>query len=325
MSRHDAVKANYYDPFLDPRKMGQANNSASNRLKLHELMYQRVLTELVLHRFEWSDVPDSVDVRFLELGLMRRGSMVFFQHPVHDRFLVSEAAHTGYVNHYDNPTSFTVIANRMDRVKLQAGTECVPIWNNYLRTPDFDIIGVFAYKLASIDIDIEMSADNLRQTNIVAVPDGQRLSWMNLVRQRKMGEPTIFGHSELDVSAMTSLDIQGDPDALDKLLIAKTKVMNDCMTMLGIDNANVDKKERLVTEEVTANHEQVDSMLNIALKSRREAVDQINDVFELDIKVDPATGGESDGQMVGYDPTDLQGADPREGRGNGGDIHPDDS
>jgi hypothetical protein len=195
------------------------------------------------------------------------------------------------VNHYDNPTSFTIIANRLESITLDAKS-CVPIWNNYLRTPDYDIVAVYAHKLANIDIDIEIASRNLRLTNLIAVPETQRQTWINIIKQREAGEPYIFGHTEMDASAISALDVGANPDSLDKLLIARTKTMNDCMTMLGINNANMDKKERLVTEEVSANDEQVDAMLNIALESRLEAVEQINDMFGLDISVRPSTQAE---------------------------------
>lgn len=321
MAKRDAVKNNYYEPFMNGGRTTIYNNSAENRMRLHEMMYTRTLTELVLHRFKWTNLPETVDKRFLELGLVNQGNILFYRHPDNDRFLVSRMAHGGYINHYDNPTEFTPIANRLSVPKM-GPQECVPIWNNYLRTPDFDVIAVYAYKLASIDIDIEIAADNLRQTNVVAVPEGQQQTWVNIIRQRKMGEPLIFGNAELNTDAFMQLDVGGNPDSLDKLLIARTKVMNDCMTMLGIDNSNMDKKERLVTDEVNANSEQVDSMLNIALTSRREAVEQINALFGLDVSVDPATGGESDGM----EPEDREAgyAEDMEEGGDGGDFYNDD-
>lgn len=69
-------------------------------------------------------------------------------------------------------------------------------------------------------------------------------------------------------------------------MIAKSKLWNECMGLLGINNANQDKKERLVAAEVGANDEQVEATRNIALNARQQACDRINDMFGLDISVD---------------------------------------
>ena len=58
------------------------------------------------------------------------------------------------------------------------------------------------------------------------------------------------------------------------------------MGLLGINHANQDKKERLVSSEVGANDEQVDAMKNVALNSRQRAAKQINDMFGLSVSVD---------------------------------------
>lgn len=282
----DSVYTNFYGPHLaggDGQAM--AHNAAQNRQALHERMYMRMLTEMVAHRFKWDGMPDSVDVRFLELTLARHGLAVFFQHPDNDRFLVSQATYTGPLNHYDNPTKFRVIANRMASVEL-TGKECVPIWTNYLRMPDWDIIMLYATKLANLDIDIEIACDNLRYTKVITAPEGQRQTWVNIIRQHRQGQPVIFGAQNLDMEAINAFDVGGAPEALRELLIGKTKLYNECMTALGINNANQDKKERLVTEEVSANDEQVMAMRDVALTSRRQAADQINALFGLSVSVD---------------------------------------
>lgn len=284
--RNDNVYTNFYGPHLgDKDGTGHGNNQAQNRQALHERMYMRMLVEMVAHRFKWDGMPDSVDVRFLELTLARQGMVVFFQHPDNGRFLVSQATYTGPLNHYDNPTQFRVIANRMNSVTLM-GNECVPIWTNYLRIPDWDIISLYATKLANFDIDIEIAADNLRYTKVVTAPEGQRQTWVNIIRQHRQGEPVIFGGPQLDMEAVSAFDVGGAPEALRELLIGKTKVYNECMTALGINNANQDKKERLVTDEVTANDEQVMAMRDVSLTSRQQAADQINAMFDLNVTVD---------------------------------------
>ena len=57
------------------------------------------------------------------------------------------------------------------------------------------------------------------------------------------------------------------------------------MTYLGIDNANTDKKERLITDEVESNNEIIKYYLNCFYKTRKKACDEINEKYGLDISI----------------------------------------
>jgi hypothetical protein len=88
------------------------------------------------------------------------------------------------------------------------------------------------------------------------------------------------------IQAIQVFDMGINPDTIEKLDIVRARQWNVCMGLLGIDNANQDKKERLVESEVGANDEQTDSMKFVNLNARRQAAEAINEVFNLDVSVD---------------------------------------
>ena len=57
------------------------------------------------------------------------------------------------------------------------------------------------------------------------------------------------------------------------------------MTLLGIDNANQDKKERVQSAEVNANNTQIIASRNIWLSERQKAVEKFNEKFGQNVKV----------------------------------------
>jgi len=276
----DGVYDSIYAPFL--------NNPKSNRKALIERMYIRVLTELSCNRFKWVGLPDSIDTRFLELTLFNKALAVFYFDKEFDRYLCLQAAGTGKVNMYDNPTTFTVIGNTMGGSKTLTAKECVPIWSNYLRVPDWDIVMVYATRLAQLDRTIEINLDAMRYNYMVFVDENERQSYVNIMRQHTEGQPIIFGTSQL--GQQIGEKIQAFPVSIDKdvvlnLQLSKSKLWNECMTMLGINNANQDKKERLVAAEVGANDDQVAASRGISLNSRQYAAEQINKMFDLSVSV----------------------------------------
>lgn len=282
----DLVYTNY-----KPSRVSNANNSVINQQNLTERMYQRHLTELCVNRFKWENMPPEMDeddayvLRWLELELFYNAASIFFRHPDNDKFMVGRPAGIGDVNWYDNPTAFTIMGTGLQQNIRLTDQECVPIYANALRTPDTDIVNLYSMKLANLDRTIELNIKNLRYTKVVTVDESQRLTWANLMRKIEQGDPFVLGTTQLDLGQVQALDVGAHPETLPKLLEAKAKMWNECMGLLGLNNANQDKKERLVSDEVSANDEQVQASRNLHLKARKAAVRQINKMFSLNITV----------------------------------------
>ena len=282
--RKDVVRSDFIQPFMNTGQKGFANSPTNNMQATTERMYVRVLTEMCTNRFNWVGLPDSIDTRFLELELFRSSLVVFYFDREYERYLALRATGAGRTNMYDNPTSFTVSGGAMLN-KTLGPKQCVPIWGNYLRMPDLDIVLIYARKLASLDRTIEINSLNMRQQKIILADEHERLSMINILKQLDDGDPAILGTKALDLSMVQVLDLNVHPDTLPKLLVAKSKLWNECMTMLGINNANQDKAERLVADEVSANDQQVKIARAIAMNARTSSAQQINERYKLSVSV----------------------------------------
>jgi len=290
----DYAQSSLYDPFM--------GNPVRDRKALIERMYIRILTELACNRFKWTGLPDTIDERFLELTLFRSALSVFYYDAQFGRYMALRAAGTGAINMYDNPTTFTVIGNTMVNKRLTA-KECVPIWANYLRIPDWDIISIYATKLAEIDRTIEINLNSMRHSFVLTVPENQRLSYVNIMRQHDEGQPVIFGTDALDPTANINVfPVLIDKETVLNLQLSKSKLWSECMTLLGINNANQDKKERLISGEIEANNGQVVASRGIALKARKMAAEQINKRYLLSVDVswdlDPSAAPEAPERII---------------------------
>lgn len=277
-----------------------AYNYATNREALIERMYIRILSELAANRFKWPGLPESINPRHLELTLLKNALSVFYFDDEYNKFFALRGAPVGEMNMQDDPIKFLVYGNRFINKTLSAmpivvqgrnakgqftpeftsvlPEECVPIWANYLRIPDWDIITVYANRLAQMDRTIEINSKNARRTKVVGVDPNGNLSIENIVRQIDEGQPVIrVNNSSFDqiTSQLTALDLGVNPDTIEKLQISRTRTWNECMGLLGINNANQDKKERLVSDEVDANNDQVETMRSVNLNARRQACHMI--------------------------------------------------
>lgn len=269
--RRDAVYSGIYDPFM--------KKPNRDRTVTMERMYQRVLTELSLNRFKWVGLPDTVDERFLEMTLFHQALSIFYFDTDYDRYMAVRGM-ANSPNVYDNPTRFHTIGVGSYRGKTLSAKAAIPIWSNYLRHPDHDIVYLYATKLAQIDRTIEILSLAARHSHVIIADETERLSWQNIMRAHAEGEPVIFGTSGLNMENAQAFDIGVDKDILINVQIAKSKIWNECMTLLGIkNNANQDKKERMVVDEVNANDDQVVASRGVALNARSMACEQINMMY----------------------------------------------
>ena len=72
----------------------------------------------------------------------------------------------------------------------------------------------------------------------------------------------------------------------DKIYELKSQIWNEALTYLGISNLSIQKKERLITDEVQRNQGGTMASRLSRLNARRKACEEINAMFGLDIWVE---------------------------------------
>ena len=77
-------------------------------------------------------------------------------------------------------------------------------------------------------------------------------------------------------------------------------------TYLGINNANTDKRERLITSEADSNNQFIDSCGAMFLEARQRACEEINKKFGLNIKCELRTTREQSADPEGGVPNVVE-------------------
>ena len=247
------------------------------------LQYYNRLTELAISMFEWQNLPETVDQRFLEMCLFSDGMCVFFQDEVLG-YLSLQCMIGGKLNVYRIPMERRAYATNGYQRDLD-GTNSVIIFNNYLHTNSMLDVEMFSKRLYNLDRAIDVNANAQKTPVLIQCDESQRLTMKNLYKQYEGNEPFIFGSKGLDANGIKVLQT-GAPYVADKLYELKTQIWNEALTYLGISNINVVKKERMITDEVTRNQGGTVASRYSRLESRRQACKQINEMFGLDIWVD---------------------------------------
>lgn len=257
------------------------------------LQYYNRLTELAVSMFEWKNLPSTVDERYLELTLYSQGMAIFFKDEAladkdlansGDGFVVMQTTIDGRLDIYRIPKQRRAYASNGYHNNL-TDKNSVIIYNNYLRTNSMLDIEMYARRLYEIERAIDVNVRGQKTPKIILCNEDQRLVLKNLFMQYDGNEPFIFGSKQLDLTGINSIDISS-PYVADKLNQLKREIFNEALTYLGISNVNIQKKERLLVDEVTRNMGSVEAQKYTRLNARKEACKKINEMFGLDIDVE---------------------------------------
>ena len=265
------------------RKGRKAQTEAFLQNQRTYLQYVNRLTELSISMFDWKNLPDTIDARFLELALFNDGMAVFFKDEVMG-YLGLQVMIGGALDVYRIPITRTAFAQNGYQMKLDQSNSVI-IFNNMLHTNSILDVQEMSKRLYEIQRTIDVNVIQQKTPKIITCTENQRLVMKNLYAQYIGNEPFIFGDKNLDLSGIKTFDTTS-PYVADKLYDLKTQYWNEALTYLGISNVNTVKKERMITDEVQRNLGGTIASRYSRLFMRQQACEQINKMFGLNISVD---------------------------------------
>ena len=264
------------------RRGSEAKLSAArnNQTFIH---YLNRLKELAVSMFEWKNVPDTVDIRYLELTLLQDGMAIFFNDEELG-YLGLQVMIGGNLNVYRIPIIRRAYAVNGYSKDLNPD-DSVIIFNNMLHTNSILDLEMFALKLYECDRTIDVNIKAQKTPVALLCDENQRLVMKNLYLQYDGNMPFIFGSKNLDIKQIQAINT-GAPFVADKVMETKNQVWNEALTYLGISNTSYQKKERLISDEVIRNMGGTIASRYSRLSERQKACDVINRMFGLNMSVD---------------------------------------
>lgn len=264
------------------RRVNSFNDSAYWNSKYYQHYVDR-LTEIALSRFEWVNLPDTCDARFLELCLLENGMCVFFWDEVLG-YLNLQVLINGGFNVYRIPVNRRAFAVNGYQKQLTE-EDSVIIYGDMLRSNcTFTDILMYAKRLAELDRIIDVNCKNQKTPLLIKGSESQMLTLKNLYMKYDGNVPVLFGDDSLDISGFNVLQTNA-PYISDKIYELKSNIWNEALTYLGIANLNIQKKERMITDEVLRSQGGTVASRQSGLNARKQACDMINRMFGLNVDV----------------------------------------
>ena len=259
--------------------------------------YLERFKKIALSRFEWVNLPQSMNSMYLEKCLYYNGQATLLKDKNYG-FINTKCCNNGQVNIYGLPTRFNCYSYEYQTSrKLYTGlnyenlsekqkedieyNECILVMNDWERLPTAGSMKLFALRLFEAERTADVNIKAQKTPVLLLSPENQRLTMVNLYQKYDGNQPFIFGDKE-NLQANEIRAIKTDaPFIADKIIDYKKEIWNEALTFLGVNNIMVDKKERLITDEANSNNELINLNLQSYLAPRLEACRQFNEKFRI--------------------------------------------
>ena len=255
--------------------------------------------KLALSIFEWVNLPETMDARYLEMCLYYDGMAALLKSDKYG-FVNTRVSSNGFINIYGLPTglhcysySFNedrkIFTGKKPNFRKEEKREdfendnAILVMNNWDRTPTEGALALYAQRLTEAERSSDTNIKAMKTPLLVLVPENQRLTMENVYAKYDGNQPVIFGDKQQmgEKDLVKSINTEA-PIVFDKLQEYKKQIFNEALTYLGINNINVEKAERLINAEASSNNEIINLNLQAALIPRQKAAEQFNRLFGLE-------------------------------------------
>lgn len=290
------------------------------------------LYNIAISRFEWLNLPETCNEKFIEQVLFFNGFMVGYKDTALNSYLIMPCTNNSVLDIFGYPAKVNAygyngyIAQNLTPYTITLGQETTNadaalLYANYSRCPDLPAVLYFARKLTKIDRTIDVNINVQKTPYIISCGENQRLTVANMFKQVDNFEPAIMTTKFYGLNGEKPINVMDlkPPFVADKMQVLKRQVYQEALTYLGIEANTSEKAERQVTEELTANMGETESMRQSPLASRKQFCKEFNKIYGTNIDVKfrsdlqlsqiMENGGLTDGELYDDDKNDLRDVD----------------
>lgn len=263
---------------VEPRSVEGLNNTSV-------LYYTQQLIKKLFGVFEIQGAPDGWDINYMKERIFLDGKLC-----VTDTAMGVLPLQTGVagINVFNHPTTCVIANPVLGSFERLIDTDCALVLLQYDYGNAWPMINRYAALLASCDGSIAVNLINSRVAAIFGAENKKEAeSYKLMYDQITEGKPGVFVGEAMakKLSERLMYNRVKESYVADQIENLKHQIMDDFLSDLGVENANTDKRERLITNEVESNYQEIRAGAEHWLDNINEGFAKANDLYNLNLRM----------------------------------------
>lgn len=266
----------------EPKDVDGFNNSSY-------LYYRKELYLLVYSIFNFENMPDTINIDYLKDNLFRNGILNIVEKNG-NVYILSGGQYE--IDMYNFPKKVNIANPVLGSFTKTIGVDSELLYFNYVNGIFSGLevlINRYAVLLSQCDGSLNTTLMNSRVAHVFwGNSDAEVKTMKKLYDEVSNGKPAVFFKKNKNpVDDNNKIDILNVKNTFigKEILDVKRSIKNEFLTEIGINNANTSKRERLNSDEVNANNEECNALINLWVETMNRCFDKANRIFSTDMKV----------------------------------------
>lgn len=258
-------------------------NSQLSNFKTYN-MYFREMLALAENVFEYENLPKFIDVAYLNKTLLRKGSVAFFKDEVMG-LLALPYTTIGNLDVYGRPTRIEVFGyGTKGYTRVLNKDDYVIMYDNNGRYPLYLDISQMAERIALCVRTQDINIVHQRTPRIWKTNKDMELSLKQLLNDIDSMQENVATYDSIEIDDVTAVlaPVEYVTDKIDDHL---TKLWAEFYRLIGVANLQLEKKERMIVDEMTATQGGTIASRYSRFEPRKNALEKINEKFGTNITV----------------------------------------
>lgn len=257
-------------------------NSQLSNFKTYLMYFRRMLT-LAENVFEFKNLPEIIDVAYLNKILLRNGSIAFFYDEDLESVVALPYSTMGKLDIYGRPNKIWVKGDNGYSRTIEKDNFVI-MYDNNGRYPLYLDITQMAERIALCIRTQDINIYHQRTPRVWKTSKDKELSLKRMLDQIDSNVETIITYESLDIDDMGVVESPA-PYVTDKIDLHLDKLWADFYELIGVANIQEQKKERVIQDEMTASQGGTIASRYSRFQPRQQAIDIINKKFNTNIQV----------------------------------------
>ena len=256
-------------------------NTQISNFKTYNMYFRQMLT-LAENVFEFKNLPEFIDVSYLNKQLLRKGSVAFFKEDGLGLIALPYDV-VGHLDVYGRPNRIEVHGdNSFHRILNR--DEYVIMYDNNGRYPLYLDICQMAERIALCVRTEDVNILHQRTPRVWKTSKDKELSLKNAINEIDSMQENVIAYESLDIEDANVI-LAPAPYVTDKIDIHLKELWAEFFRLIGVANLQEQKRERVIVDEMVASQGGTIASRFSRFEPRKEAIEKINNKFNADIQV----------------------------------------